>query len=214
MTQPIQFDLVKDAGAAPIAFCLSKISQYIVELYWNSPHDVDSHAIALIPKLGAEGRQLGGVDLILSTYNPNLVSIDNPDQPRIAGKKGPFRNSSGSLKHLGDVRTGIQLDVTAPDETIIVELDKLEPMVEEVCFFVTSHPPNASRFSEINDVRLVIKDDSGTVLLQANLTNDFDQYDMVQMGSIVKNKQTLAWDFNPVAVGLNGTFNNILAALG
>lgn len=203
----LQFNLTKDAGAKPLAFALSKNHKFIVELFWDSKHDLDAHAVGL-----RQGRCTDG-EMCLSTYNPTLVQVDNPSKNHFSGSKAPFRNACGSLVHQGDKRTGISVDTRAPDELMTIEMAKLDADVDEVSFFVTAHPPQQVKFKDVDNAKLVIKDDTGAVLLTANLTHDFDQYDMVQMGSIVKNVQTGAWDFNPVAVGINGSFNDILTLL-
>lgn len=200
----VQFDLTKEAGA-PVAFNLSKVLKFIVELYWDSQHDLDSHAIQL-----ANGHYTSGDD-ILSTYNTGLVLVDNPSKKHVAGGKEPFQNAYGSLVHQGDKRTGVSVDQRVPDEVFVINLDKIPEDKNEVSFFITSHPPHAVKFKDVSNCKLVIKDDSGAELLIANLTNDFDSFDMVQMGSIVRSNGN--WEFNPVAVGLNGNFNNILSLL-
>lgn len=202
----LQFDLCKEASA-PLSFSLSKIQKYIVELHWDSKQDLDVHAIGLV------NGKITSAQNVLSTYNPQLVLCEDVTKRRTVGSKQAFQNESGSLKHFGDSRTGIQISGQAPDEVLEIDLPKLVNGENEVSFFVTSHPPNKVKFSEVNDAKLIIKDDSGEVLLIANLTSDFDQYDMVQMGSLVLNPANQAWEFNPVAVGLNGTFNDIMAML-
>lgn len=201
----VQFNLTKDAGAAPIAFNLSKVSQFIVELYWDSKHDFDAHAIQL-----AVGHYGSGDD-ILSTYNTGLVLEADNSKNHTAGGKDPFQNRTGSLVHSGDKRTGISVDVRQPDEVMTINVNKIPADKDEVSFFITSHPPQAVKFKDVSNCKLVIKDDSGAQLLIANLTNDFDAFDMVQMGSIVRHNGS--WEFNPVAVGINGTFNDILGLL-
>jgi stress response protein SCP2 len=203
----LQFNLTKDAGAKPLAFALSKNHKFHIELYWDSKHDLDAHAMGL--RVGS----CTDSEMCLSTYNPTLVQTDNPSLNNFAGSKAAFRNACASLSHLGDKRTGISVDGRQPDEVMTVEMSRLPSDVDEVSFFVTAHPPQQVKFKDVDNAKLVIKDDAGVVLLTANLTHDFDQYDMVQMGSIVKNAQTGAWDFNPVAVGINGSFQDILNLL-
>lgn len=201
----IQFDLTKDKSAAPIAFALSKVQAFIVELYWESKHDLDAHAIALA------NHRYTSADDILSTYNPNMVLLDDRSKNHTVGGNSAFTNQANSLVHMGDKRTGLGVNARDPDEVLRVNLSNLGGR-DEVGFFVTMHPPCTAKFSDVDSAKLVIKDDTGAELLVANLTHDFDAYDMVQMGSIVKNAATGAWDFNPVANGVNGTFNDILAA--
>ena len=202
----LEFNLVKEGGE-PIVFSLSKVQKYIVELYWESQHDLDAHAIALKNHkvLSGEG--------VLSTYNGGLVQVDNPTVNHVSGGKEAFRNKASSLIHQGDRRSGISANSRLPDEVLIVDLPKLVSGENEVAFFVTNHPPRSAKFREVNDAKIVIKDDSGAVLLTANLTHDFDDFDMVQMGSLVLNEDTQGWEFNPQAAGINGTFNDIMRLL-
>lgn len=202
----IQLDLTKEV-VAPIAFSLTKIQKYIIELYWDSQHDLDVHAIAI-----RKGKLIN-VQGILSTYNGNLVTSANTAVKHVVGGKEKFQNLNASLIHHGDARSGVSLNQQEPDEILTVDLPKLVDGEDEIAFFITNHPPRAAKFGEVSNARLVIKDDTGASLLTASLTNDFDQYDMVQMGSLVMNDVTQAWEFNPHAVGINGTFNDILALL-
>lgn len=202
----IQLNLSKETKA-PIQLSLSKVNKYIVDLFWDSKHDLDVHAIAL------QDGHYTGADDILSTYNPNLVLVDNPNINHTSGGKGPFQSINGSMVHNGDRRSGIQANQQSPDEQIEINIAKIPANINEISFFVTIHPAATAKFREVNDAKMIIKDDSNKELLQANLTNDFDQYDFVQMGSIVRNS-TGGWDFNPVAFGENGDFNTILSMLG
>lgn len=203
----LQFDLTKDQSAKPLQFAMSKNNKFHVELYWDSKHDLDAHAVGL-----RQGHCQDG-EMCLSTYNPTLVQVDDPSKNNFAGSKAAFRNQVGSMVHQGDKRSGLTVNGQVPDEVLTIEMSKLPSDVDEVGFFVTAHPPLCIKFKDVNDAKIVIKDDAGEVLLTANLTHDFDQYDMVQMGSIVKNAATGAWDFKPVAVGINGTFQDILNLL-
>lgn len=200
----IQLNLTKEA-AGPISFSLCKIQKYIVELYWESQHDLDVHAIAL------KGGKLTGIQGILSTYNGGLVTSANPAVNHVSGGKEMFQNINGSLIHHGDARSGISVNQALPDEVLTVDLPKLTDGTDEIGFFITTHPPSSAKFSQVNDAKLVIKDDSGATLLTANLTNDFDSFDMVQMGSLVLNPASNGWEFNPHATGINGSFNDIIA---
>lgn len=202
----IQFNLTKDASAAPIAFALSKNQAFNIELFWDSQHDLDAHAIALVG-----GRCTAMAD-VLSTYNGGLVLVDNPSQNHVAGGKGPFMTPNGALKHMGDKRTGLSVNTRDPDEVIETDNTKFPAHWDEIAIVVAMHPPHSGKFKDVDNAKLVIKDEQGKELLVANLTHDFDQFDIVQMGSLVKNGATGAWDFKPVAVGINGDFNTVMAA--
>lgn len=206
MSAPIQFNLTKDASAAPIAFALSKVQAFTIELFWNSRHDLDAHAIAL-----TSGR-LTAMEDVLSTYNPTLVLADNPSKNHIAGGKEPFMTPNGGLVHMGDKRTGLGVNSQEPDEVLKTANAKFGAHWDEIAIIVAMHPPHSGKFKDVDGARLVIKDDTGVELLEANLTHDFDEYDIVQMGSLLKNAGNGAWEFKPVASGINGDFNAVLSA--
>jgi stress response protein SCP2 len=149
---------------------------------------------------------------VLSTYNPTLVLADNPSKNHIAGGKEPFMTPNGGLVHMGDKRTGLSVNAREPDEVLKTNNPKFNPNWTEVAIVVAMHPPHSGKFKDVDGARLVIKDDTGKELLEANLTHDFDEYDIVQMGSLLKNDSSGAWEFKPVAVGINGDFNAVLAA--
>lgn len=209
----IQLPLTKEETAPAIAFDLNKAQRYVVELYWQTKHDMDSHAVALVAGKGANGKgAYQAHDDILSTYNTSLVKVADPTKKHVSGSEGAFRAVNGGLIHHGDARTGLGSSEQAPDETIEVVLANLPSDRTEVAFFITSHPPKSATFGEVQGAKLVIRDDQGVALLEANLTSDFGEFMMIKMGSIVKNESTGAWEFSPVAVGYNGTFNDILGA--
>lgn len=203
MTAPLQFNLTKEGSAAPISFNLNKRLKFIIKLYWESKHDLDVHAIQL-----KGGKFLDAQD-VLTCYNTSLVKVDNPSVNHVAGSKDAFMNINGSLKHMGDKRTGISVNAREPDEILEVDLSTIPADRDEVAFFVTDYPPNSVIFRDVNDCRLVIEDDLGAELFEAILTNDFDQYNMVKMGSIVRVNG--AWEYSPNASGATGTFNDIMA---
>lgn len=200
----IQFNLSKEA-TAPIAFNLNKVQEYIVELYWKTAHDLDVHVLALTNHVITE------YDDVISTYNPTLVLQSDNTTPRLSGDKRPFQNRIGSVLHMGDAKTGLNANDAIPDEQVKIVLSKLKATQTEIPFFVSIHPPSTSKFREVADLRLVIKQCDGTKLLEAHLGRDFDDYDMVQVGMLIKSK-TGDWLFDPKAVGLNGDFNTLVGA--
>ena len=207
MNGPIVLDLkLKDEGQSPISFGLSKINTYIVELYWKSKHDLDAHAIML-----EGGSHKNDLDNILSTYNPHLVLVENPSINHHPSGRKAFRNVSGSLEHTGDARTGVQIDAEAPDEVLKIHVDKWKKSSEKIAFFNSIHPPSTAKFNEVSEAKIVIKEEGGKTLLIANLSTDFGQYDIVQFGSLLRLPSGEV-QFDPASVGLNGNFNDIIAA--
>lgn len=202
----IQLELTKEKKA-PISFSMNKTQKFIAELHWDSKHDLDVHAITL------SNGHYTGFDDILSTYNPNLVLEENSSVNHVPGGKKPFRTVNGFLTHKGDMQTGLSMDAKLPDETLVIDLTKAPKYADQVSFFISVHPPGTAKFNEVKDAKLIIKDDSGNQLLVANLSHDFDQYDLVQMGSIALTPAG-NWNFDPNSVGINGSFNDVLSTLG
>lgn len=200
----ISFNLSKQ-GSEPISFNLNKVQEYLVKLYWKSAHDCDVHAFALTENVITE------FDDVVSTYNPTLVLQSNTAQTRISGDKKPFQNRAGSILHMGDVKTGLNPNDEKPDEELKVILSKFKPTQTAIPFFVSIHPASTAKFREVADLRLVIEQCDGVKLLEAHLGRDFDDYDMVQIGMLVKSNKG-DWLFDPKAVGLNGDFNDLVGA--
>lgn len=183
-----------------LSLSLVKATRFIVELYWDSKHDLDAHA--LLAANSGQGAKVSSFGQVLSTYNakktnPQGVLESNPD--------GSFSTPCGSLKHSGDSRTGENSDI---DEVIMIDGAKVPAEANEVPIFVTIHPSNSARFSEVKKAGIRIKDDSGKVLGEYELSKDFGQFDAVQMGSILHGPN--GWEYAPVGVGFKGNFNAIL----
>lgn len=208
----LKLQLVK-ADVKPVILTLNKSSKFIAELYWNSKHDVDVHALAL--------NQNGSLDddagRILSSYNTACVLQSDGVTNIVAGTKKPFQNPLGYLNHEGDKRSGVNADESKPEETIVIDVEKVPSDIEKIIFAVSIHPPTTATFSQVKDARLVIKDDNGAILIDAELTSDFDQYSVITLGGIVKEEGT--WKFSPKAIGYDknddgsiADFNTIIIA--
>lgn len=200
----IKFDLTKDSGTAPIAFNLSKVQKYFAELYWETKHDLDVHAFLLNSSSKVENYQD-----IISTYNPALFLVDNMSKNHVSGGKEPFTNESQSVIHMGDKRSGISVDEREPDEVMEIVLSNIPSNKERIPFVITSHPPQSMKFKDVSGCKLIIRDCSGKELLEANLTNDFDSFSMVQMGSLVLDCGE--WKYDPKGVGMDGDFNTLVS---
>lgn len=197
------FNLQKN-DASPIKFNVNKRQKFIVELYWETSHDLDVHMFLL-----QQGKMTEQQDLI-SYCNEALVLVEDPTKLHTAGCKKAFMNTSQSVKHMGDARTGISLDLHQPDEVVEINLATLPVLKDELPVFVCGYPQNSVKFSEVNNCHLKVKDDTGAELFQANLTSDFDQFTGVQMGSFVKAPN--GWEFKPVAVGFTNGLEQIIGA--
>lgn len=200
----LQFNLEK-TDAAPIQFNLNKRSKFIVEVYWDTPHDLDIHMFIL-----TNGKIAGQQDFI-SYCNESLVHVDNPSVLHKASDKNiPFMNITGSVKHMGDARTGINLDARKPDEICELDVSLLSPSQNEIALFIAGYPQNSVYFRDVKDCKVVVKDDTGAELFTANLTSEFDQFTGVQMGSFIIGQS--GWEFKPVAIGFNNGLGDIIGA--
>jgi tellurium resistance protein TerD len=201
--QTLTLNLLKPGEEAPkLQLSLNKGARFIVELFWDSKHDLDAHALML-----TDGK-VSGFDQVLSTYNPNLPLADGSSKTRESGDGRPFTTPEGALKHHGDARDGTLVDV---DEVIEIDGSKMPAGVNEVPIFVTIHPTKTAKFDEVKEAGIRIKDGNGAVLGEYKLSDEdeFGEFDAVQMGSLILGQN--GWEYAAVGVGLNGDFNAILA---
>lgn len=190
----IQLPLVKE-DAKPVILQLNKSTKFVAELFWNSMHDVDVHALAL----NKQGSLDDDAGRILSSYNTACVLQSDGKTNITQGTKKPFQIPLGYLKHEGDRRDGMKAGEAVPDEVIVVDLEKVPSDIGKVSFVVSIHPPSTATFAEVRDCHIVIKDDNGTVLIDGSLTSDFDGYSVVTVGSVIN--EDGVWKFHPQAVG-------------
>ncbi len=183
---------------------LNKGSRFSVELAWESAHDLDAHA--LLGHNDGSGAKVTDYAQVLSTYNTKKM---NPGASLTANADGSFSTPCGALTHSGDSRSGIGKLV---DEIITVDGSKIQNGVNEIPIFVTIHSKAkpGTKFNEVNDASIVIKDESGKVLGEYRLTGEFAQFNAVQMGSLMLGPS--GWEFAPVGNGFMGDFNTILGS--
>lgn len=195
--------LQKAGETAPkLSLNLAKPARFLVELFWDSPHDLDAHAL-LAANPGQGGAKVSSFDHILSTYNakktnPNGTLISNPD--------GSFSTPDGSLTHSGDARSGVNTDV---DEVLTIDGAKIPSGVNEIPIFVTIHPTSSATFASVRSAGIRIKSEQGAVLGEYQLSNQFSAFDAVQMGSLLLGPT--GWEYLAVGSGFNGDFNFILS---
>lgn len=196
----LQLPLAKPGmTAGKLTLSLNKGASFKIELAWDSPHDLDAHALLAINN-GA-GAKVSSLEQVLSTYNtkknsPGGVLVTNPD--------GSFKTPCGSLLHSGDSRTGVVKEV---DESITVDGSKVPNDVNEIPIFVTIHGGRGT-FAEVKMASITIKDDTGKVLEAYQLTTEFAGFNAVQMGSLMLGAN--GWEFAAVGTGFTGDFNTVL----
>lgn len=185
-----------------LSLSLKKASIFNIELSWDSTADVDAHA--LLATNHGSGAKVTTFDQVLSTYNAKKT---NPDGTLITNPDGSFSTPCGSLTHSGDSRDGTSQDV---DESIRIDGSKIKNGENEILIFVTIHAPHGTKFSQVKDAKITIKDDAHKILCEYKLSSEFSSFDAVQMGSIILTGDG-AFQFYPVGVGFNGDFNTILS---
>ena len=177
---------------------LNKGARFIVELRWESTHDLDAHA--LLATNSGDGAKVSAFEQVLSTYNSKKT---NPNGTLISNQDGSFSTPCGALTHSGDSRTGVNQDI---DEMITIFGDKVGSSVNEIPVFVTVH--GSATFAEVKTASITIKDDGGKVLGEYQLTNEFSAFNAVQMGSLIQSDK--GWEYAPVGSGFMGDFNKVL----
>lgn len=107
----------------------------------------------------------------------------------------------GSVRHSGDNRTG-QID--GDDETIYVDLDKINSCIQEIVFVVTIHEGQGKNqnFSQVKNafIRLYNRE-TGSELVRYNLKEVFSRETALEFGRLYKKDGE--WRFQAVGQGYN-----------
>lgn len=130
-----------------------------------------------------------------ATGRPQLIS--DPWFVYYGNKKSP----GDAITHGGDNRTG---EGAGDDESINVDLTRLDPTIDELSFVVTIHDAvnRDQHFGDVSDAYIKIyngSDDSG--IAQFNLTENFRNEISVQIGSLYK--EGADWSFQTIGAGSN-----------
>lgn len=160
------------------------LPKFTVGLGWDANQsdtgcDFDLDASAFI--LGSNGKILA--DEYFVFYN-NLKSPD------------------GAVEHTGDNLTG---EGEGDDESIKIDLSKIDPRAEEIVFVVTIHEA-ANRRQNFGQVRnafiRVYNPDKGEEILRYDLDEDFSVETAVEFGSLYKRNGE--WKFKAIGDGMKG----------
>lgn len=115
-----------------------------------------------------------------------------------------LKSPCGGVQHTGDDRTGSGSGEEGDDETIMVDLGRIDPRLEEISFIVTIYdaPKRHQSFGQVRDAYIKIYDDeTGAQLCAYKLDEDFSKETAVQFGSLyVREGQ---WRFHAVGQGYN-----------
>lgn len=193
--------------AKKLSLNLTKDEKFVVKLAWEGDADLDLHALLCIND--GQTSQVSSFDDILSPYN-----IKRKIGGQIVGTlekapDGSFQIYGGALVHSPDATTGDDADV---DEFIEFNPSKLTlpaGAAYEVPLVAMIHPQSSGKtFKDIKNAKVTVEDANGTVLMSANLSNQFGEFVGVQMGSIMM--ESSGTSFAQVGVGFNEDFNGVL----
>lgn len=118
----------------------------------------------------------------------------------------------GSVKHSGDNRTGVG---TGDDETINVQLSRVNPQVKKLVFIVTINEAQqrGHNFGQMQNAYIRIVDQSsGSELVRFNLTDYYNNVISMLVGEIYRHNDE--WKFNPVGEGLNNDLEGLCIRFG
>ena len=138
----------------------------------------------------------------LQIIDGNPKWVGNPNDPDWMVFYGNSTSKDGAIVHSGDNRTGAG---DGDDETIIVDLVKLDSRVAEISFIVTIHDADARRqnFGQVSQSHITLyNDETGDVIASYDLGDDFSQETAVQFGSLYKREDD-QWGFKAIGAGFN-----------
>lgn len=121
--------------------------------------------------------------------NKHFVFYNNQESP------------DGSVKHLGDSRTG---EGSGDDEAVIVDLTKVDPAVQEMVFVVTINEAESRRqnFGQVRNAFIRIYDTTTNVeVTKYDLDEDFSRETAIEFGRLYKKDGE--WRFQAVGEGYN-----------
>lgn len=215
----LTLSLEKPGIAAPkLSLSLNKGAQFTVKVEWkcDADHadDVDVHALEA--RHDGNGVKVTELTSVLSTYNTTRM---NPKAGAlVSNADGSFQTPSGGLYHSGDKR------VQNNSETIVVDGSKLPVGISAIPIFVTVHEAahggghetgqegeaeEEAAFGDIDVCTITLSDQSGKQLGAYKLSDEFKEFNVVQLGSIVLGLN--GWEYAAAGRGFNGTFNDVLA---
>ena len=110
-----------------------------------------------------------------------------------------LKSPDGSVTHTGDNLTG---EVDGDDESIRVDLSKINPKAVEICFVVTIHEADERRqnFGQVrNSFIRIYNTETGEEIMKYELEEDFSIETSVEFGRLYKKNGQ--WKFEAIGVG-------------
>lgn len=118
------------------------------------------------------------------------------------------KSPDGAVTHTGDNLTG---DGDGDDESILVDLSKINPAVHEICVVVTIHDAanRKQNFGQVRNSFIRVVDENNNVLVKYELDEDFSVETAIEFGRIYKKDGQ--WKFEAVGAGMKGGLEDYLA---
>ena len=144
-------------------------------------------------------------------YNSNTRTQDNKTTFQDTGsapKKGHPATPCLGMIHLGDNQDG---GAEGPDETVLVDLAKLDPRITEISFVVTIHDagPRKQNFGQVKNSEIALYNDAtGELVSKYALEDDFSRETAVQFGSLYKKDGS--WLFKAIGQGYNAGLQDFI----
>ena len=206
-------------GSAPakkLQLSLNKGAKFTVRIAWDcaADHQDDLDIHALEATNDGSGAKVTALDQILSTYNTRKMSPNsgvlatNPD--------GSFSTPSGALTHSGDIRVQGR-----ESEVLTIDGSKMPAGINEIPLFATVHKADhgeehesdhesaeEAAFADIETCTVTISDADGKELGSYQLSQEFGEFNVVQLGSIMLDRG--GWQYAQVGRGFTGTINDVL----
>jgi tellurium resistance protein TerD len=111
-----------------------------------------------------------------------------------------LKSEDGSVIHHGDNLTG---EGNGDDEVITVELDKVDPRIQEILFTVTiyEHDIRKQNFGQVLNAYIRLLDDNNQELAKYELEEDFSTETAIEFGRLYRKDGS--WRFQAVGTGYN-----------
>lgn len=195
--------------AVSFALPLQKREVFSITLDWSGERDLDLHA--LVCRNTGDGAKISAWEDIFSTYNVKRRLNGDDVGHLIPNADGTFSTHNGALLHSPDAIDGSKSE---EDESITITPDLLTLPMDgaiEIPLVATIHEGDkyGYSFKQVNNPKVVIRNSSGGVLMEASLDTQFGTFTGVQMGSIIIDKNGV--QFHTLGVGFNGDFNKVIA---
>jgi tellurium resistance protein TerD len=117
------------------------------------------------------------------------------------------KSPDGSVTHTGDNLTGAG---DGDDESILVDLSKLNSSVQEICVVVTIHDAQNRKqnFGQVRNSFIRVYDQGNTELVKYELDEDFSVETAVEFGRIYNKGGQ--WKFEAIGAGMKGGLEDYL----